>query len=366
MRKPLLLTAIFLSAGLLQLFFGTANSVTSRLASAATPMKTSTSNQEFKVVGYVQHYNLERLSPDLDRSKITHINIAFLHPDANGKMMMADDNAPLGDDKINSIRQFIQKMHAKRVKVLVSIGGGAVSEPKSGSKAAAIKENYLKLLANKKSRTKFAGALVEYLDKMNFDGVDIDFEGPFLIELNAPKDNLFSLFIEQLRKKLPPRKILTSALKKDYGGESVPRETLAKFDWINVMAYDFTGNWEDSKIGQHSSLEDAATELEFWRGQVEKEKLVLGVPFYGVGFDALKRDNHYSYREIVAKFPDRSEADTAGNVIYYNGISTIGKKVELASETAAGIMIWELPQDAEGEKSLLAAIRDKSKELKLR
>ena len=67
-----------------------------------------------------------------------------------------------------------------------------------------------------------------------------------------------------------------------------------------------------------------------------------------------------SYKDIIARFPGADQKDMVepddGGVIYYNGLPTIQSKTILAFKNASGVMIWQLLQDAEGEKSLLGAI----------
>jgi GH18 family chitinase len=89
---------------------------------------------------------------------------------------------------------------------------------------------------------------------------------------------------------------------------------------------------------------------------VPKEKLVLGVPFYGR--HVKRRDQAMSYREIVGKHKPAAGTDVIDGV-YFNGPATIRRKAEYAVEAGlGGVMAWELGQDAAGERSLLRVIRD--------
>ena len=45
-----------------------------------------------------------------------------------------------------------------------------------------------------------------------------------------------------------------------------------------------------------------------------------------------------------------------GSTLYYNGIPTIQKKVQLAKKNAGGIMFWHIGGDATGDKSLVGVI----------
>jgi len=133
---------------------------------------------------------------------------------------------------------------------------------------------------------------------------------------------------------------------------------------MNVMSYDHTGPWAPEKPGPHSTYEQAEEDLAYFkmtRG-IPKEKLTLGVPFYGYGFGPGVTTPAISmnYGEITSQFPAAEltdQLDMQGSmVMYYNGIPTIKRKTLLAKKEASGIMIWQLSGDAAGAKSLLNVI----------
>lgn len=86
-----------------------------------------------------------------------------------------------------------------------------------------------------------------------------------------------------------------------------------------------------------------------------KEKVVLGVPFYGKPLSA-------SYSDILSIDEKACNLDTFaidGAETYYNGIPTIKQKALWACGNMGGIMIWELSQDVtDMDKSLLKVIGD--------
>jgi len=132
------------------------------------------------------------------------------------------------------------------------------------------------------------------------------------------------------------------------------------------MSYDHTGPWAPQNPGPHSLYAHAAADLEYFRieRKIPKEKMVLGVGFYGYGFgpELTSPAVSMSYGEIVKTFPGAELIDQwympGGVIIYYNGISTIKQKTILAKEKASGIMIWQVLGDAPGSKSLLKAINE--------
>jgi GH18 family chitinase len=133
------------------------------------------------------------------------------------------------------------------------------------------------------------------------------------------------------------------------------------------MAYDKTGPWRPSAPGQHSPMSYVTDHLDYWSKErnMPKEKLVVGVPFYGYGFgplaDTSKRYQSMSYKDIIAAFPGAATQDEMalpnnGGTIYYNGMPTIKAKTEVAMQRGSGVMIWQLLADTNNDTSLLNVI----------
>ncbi|WDF66317.1 glycosyl hydrolase family 18 protein [Flavobacterium sp. KACC 22763] len=286
-----------------------------------------------KVVAYVPNWvDLNAFSSTIQYSKLTHINIAFENPDANGYLSFNSGS--------NAI---INAAHAQNVKVFVSLGGGSVSE------GGAIRDNYFNLITPA-NRTAFIQKIYDYVVAHNFDGVDVDLEGPAI-------NGDYGGFVIALANKLHANgKLISAALSEGYGGANVPSSTFAAYDWINIMAYDATGPWAPNNPGQHSPYSMAVNQFNYWTGRgLPASKAIIGLPFYGYGFGA-SANQGISYANIVAQYPGAENLDQVGNTIYYNGIPTIKQKTTFAIQNAGGVMIWELSQDATGTKSLLNAI----------
>jgi chitinase len=286
-----------------------------------------------KVIAYIPNWiDLNSFSSTIQYSKLTHINIAFENPDANGYLTFNSGS--------NTI---INAAHAQNVKVFVSLGGGAISE------GGAIRDNYFNLITPG-NRTAFIQKIYDYVIAHNFDGVDVDLEGPAI-------NGDYGGFVIALANKLHSGgKQITAALSEGYGGANVPSSTFAAYDWINIMAYDATGPWAPGNPGQHSPYSMAVNQFNYWTGRgLPASKAIIGLPFYGYGFGA-SANQGISFANIVAQYPGAENQDQVGNTIYYNGIPTIKAKTTFAIQNAGGVMIWELSQDATGSKSLLTAV----------
>ncbi|POY37944.1 hypothetical protein C3K47_05320 [Solitalea longa] len=294
----------------------------------------SKSESKFRIVGYLFNTGtLSQESASVDFNKITHLNIAFINPDANGNLTASADL-----DKV------IAKAHASNVKVLFSFGGG---DPPA----------HLKELVKQDKRTSFVANLVGLMQKHGFDGIDVDLEGDFI-------DANYEAFITALAVPVKNNQKLLTAAVASWNHYSISDNALAQFDFINVMSYDKTGPWNKANPGQHSPYSLAVDDIQLWNvtRKVPAEKISLGLPFYGYCFGTDLPD-YMTYKEIVTAFPVSEKTDQVDipnkGTVYYNGIPTIKSKVALAYEKQlGGVMIWQLLQDTNDSKSLLKAIND--------
>lgn len=293
---------------------------------------------EKKIVAYMPNWiDVAAFAKTIDYGKVTHLNMAFENP--------SDDTGGLSFEPGDA--EVIRLAHAANAKVLVSLGGGSAS---TDGKMRAL---YSKLLSDT-SRPAFVGKLVRYVDEHDFDGIDVDLEGPSI-------DKNYGAFISDLSAALKPAgKLLTAALSEGYGGDRVPDSVFGQLDFVNIMAYDATGPWERNHPGQHSSLEFAKEAVGYWTGRgLPKAKLMLGVPFYGYGFGRDFQDDGYPYADILVAHPEADHLDEVGKTIWLNSLPTIRAKARyVLDEDLGGIMIWSLEQDTKDDRSLLRAIYD--------
>ncbi len=293
-----------------------------------------------RVVAYVPNWISYLDYPaSLDYEKLTHINLAFENP--------VNTAGDLSYQPVNTA--ILAQARARGVKVLVSVAGGNASEDK------VMRQKWFTLISPAK-RKAFAARLYAYVEKHGFDGLDLDLEGP---AINADYDAFVAELSPLFQK---GGKLLTAALSQGYGGSRVSKECLTRFDYVNLMAYNASGPWKPKQVGPHASLEFARSCVAWWtKLGLPRDRLMLGVPFYGQGFGAAatRDETGIPYRVIVTKNKGAENSDQAGKVIWYNGLPTIRAKCELVrNEGLGGIMIWSLDQDAPGDKSLLKAIHE--------
>ena len=286
-----------------------------------------------RVVGYITTWsNINGTINSIDWDKFSHINVSFGNPvNTNG---LFDDGT---SDAI--INRLIDSAHAHNVKVLISLGGAI--QPGTTTRT------YWDHLLQTGNRSKLINGIRAFVDKYNYDGVDVDLEGELV---NA----YYEGFIVDLAAEFKPEGTLLTAALARWNGNSVSDVALQHFDFVNMMAYDATGPW--SGPGPHSTVSFARNNINYWLGRdVPAEDLVLGVPFYGYDFDDNGRA--WTYRAIVETFEGAEDKDRVNN-LYYNGQPTIKEKTEIGVNEIGGIMIWEISQDISDtdSRSLLSTI----------
>lgn len=297
----------------------------------------SAGNNSFRIVGYYSiRAALEADTQTVPFDKLTHINLWFLNPDSLGNY----------NQDLSGLSDFLDEAHAQNVNVLFSIGGGGHYP------------HYEHLLTDQ-HRTRLIDNLVNEVLKYNIDGVDVDLEGSAIDENYEP-------FVTELGDKLRKHnKLMTSAIA-IYYKDQLTDKALAQYDFMNIMVYDRTGPWRPEQPGPHSTYQNAVDDLEYFKSErnIPKEKIVLGVPFYGYAFSSIP-DNpprSMNYDEITSTYPGSEWVDEwqlpGDYTLYYNGIPTIIRKTVLAKQEASGIMIWQLLGDSENEKSLLKTINE--------
>lgn len=337
-----------------------------------------------RVVAYVIGWETP---PDIDATKLTHINFAFGRIDG-GKVVLPHPGVAAQLAHLRSL-----KARNPQLKVLLSVGGW---EAEGFSDAASSAE----------ARNTFAASVVALLREHSLDGVDLDWEYPGQSVAgikSRPQDKQnFTALLQTLRAQLDAASsarsrddhyLLTIAsADREYFDFTQMDRLHVYLDWINVMTYDFVNSLTPT-TGHHAGLyaspyaaptdrnADASVKQHLAAG-IPPQKLVLGVAFYGRGFAGVQPAHHglnqpyerfeaaHPYAELVDKFIDRGgfvrEWDAQAQAPYlwnaqtrafitYDDPQSIGVKAEyVRKHRLGGMMFWELSEDSGG--ALLDAI----------
>ena len=290
-----------------------------------------TVDKSARVVGYLPSYRFDS-NEKIDYCKLTHLNLAFANPGSNGKLIINDFSGVV-------VRA---RNENNNIKIYISIGGGYLTDEQASiwSNSIDIKDN----------RPIIINEIVSFVVDNSLDGVDVDLEWQYVT-------SGYSNFVIELKSALSAKgKGMTAALPGTTKFDNITQEALQTFDFINIMAYDFTGPWNPTASGQHSSYNNAVESINFWKNTgISQSKLTLGVPFYGYDFSNSSNVTSFTFGQMVSTNNSYSEIDNVG-MKFYNGRPTIKSKVKLASEQVSGIMIWELGQDSFSDYSLLKTI----------
>ncbi len=294
-----------------------------------------------------QVYDREKLmTPDkLNYRKVSTIIYAFFRPDHQGGIHGLDafadelvlkgqrDWRAQGDEAYYVPGTSLVKLaHAKKVKVLISIGGWEHSKYFSA------------LASDSSSRVRFAEECVGLVKTYDIDGVDIDWEYPCFRGSVADKEN-FTLMLAEIRKafdayneSLKPRRrkplslVISTSSAPEHARNIDWPNVLPLVDYVNVMTYDFSGSWSP-KTSHKSPLYSTENQPESIDSSITYYTEVLKVPDslmnIGVAFNGnaiVCREGKVGLGEYhLRKYDKGSFPADQGQPTYYNIQSGLGQ-----------------------------------------
>jgi chitinase len=294
------------------------------------------------------------------------------------------------------------KQHNPRFKVVLSVGGWDWSN------------RFSDVAASPQARANFIASSLKTMRRYGLDGVDLDWEYPGEAGVPCVKGEVcarpedrqnFITWTRELRAAYDAAGkqdgkhysiTIAAGANGNYVGDGVWLKQLAQhLDWINIMAYDYHAPWEKT-TGHHaalfadpkdplnaSGLYVARSVQRYLAAGVAKDKLVLGVPFYGYGWkgcapgadgdgqyqlcqgpvsDGVNGGNSYGYgmllqrgegyrryRNAVSRAPYMYNAAEQVWITYEDPASLREKAGYIKHQGLRGAMFWELSADAEGQ-----------------
>jgi chitinase len=331
-----------------------------------------------RVVGYYAAWAAySGFTPDkVDAGKLTHINYAFANIGSDLKIALGyPDIDPANISKLNALKQ-----NYPQLKTIIAIGGWSWSN------------RFSDVALTESSRAIFADSCVDFIVKYGFDGIDIDWEYPVSgglstnIKRAEDKQN-FTLLLKTIREKLDAREAIDG---KQYilsfagaaGSWYVNNIELTKInqyvDYANIMTYDIHGTWEsitdfNAPLFSYDSIDNVTVDssVNVWlNAGFPKDKLVMGVPFYGHIYKQVANVNHGLF-QTYSGGASISYSNIAGNylmdssyqkfyhetarvpwlfngstfITYENEQSMLEKAKYIKDKGLGGAMIWELSQD---------------------
>jgi len=263
-----------------------------------------------KIIGYYAEWTASILPPsEIAYDKLTHINYAF------GIIDPITYNV-IGYDP-NILSEVITNAHLHYVKVLLSIGGWTGSE------------FFTEMTSSEENMNAFIENVHSIILNFNLDGIDIDWEYPGRVGNNNKPDFAndvpnYLILLKKLRETLGEEKLITAAVSPtpfEQNGRVLNdlSEFSNYFDFISVMAYDYSGSWS-SLISHHESFDIPEKGHDFsFKKSIQNwiirgfppEKIVAGVGAYGRSWIANSKINYGLYQTFDRTVIDRENDDSS-------------------------------------------------------
>lgn len=333
------------------------------------------------IIAYVFTRDRALAPTEIDARKLTRINYAFANIE-NGVMVEGFASDALNFAALNSL-----KNDNPTLTVLVSVGGwdwsGAFSD----------------MALTKQSRSRFIDSVVNFIEKHNLDGLDIDWEYPAMPGATnnfRPEDTAnYTLLVKELRhrfnreqKKLHRHLLLSVATgaSPKFLAHTEMRKVQRYVDTVNLMTYDYYGPGDDAITGHQAPLfTDPAdpkqlsadrSVRDYEEAGVPARKIVLGLPFYaktwaevpsqnhglfqpgkkpprsfyGSGHDpaSLLKAGYTRYWDTASSAPYLYNPDTQTFVSYEDAESVARKCKYVLDKKLGGVMFWTYSSDPTG------------------
>lgn len=268
------------------------------------------------LAGYLPHYRVPSEVPG-SWKHLTDLICFSVAPDAKGQLPK-----PIFPEPVMAGYQKIQKQTGCRL--WLSVGGWGRSD------------SFPKVTADPERREVLGQSLLGCVVEHGFHGVDLDWEHPRgEMELKA-----YGQLISELRTALDPQGCLVSVAQASW--QDLGQALYSQVHRVHLMSY-------DHDFPQATLAKSQADVRRLIEWGCPREKILLGVPFYGRN---LEREA-MSYRDLVRIHPKEAGNDLIGGSAL-NGPETLRQKDEWAqSQGLGGLMIWELGQDTQDPNTSL-------------
>lgn len=212
------------------------------------------------------------------------------------------------------------------------------------------------MVADETARTAFAENIKKVLQQNKPDGIDLDFEWAETEKEYAD----YSLAILKMREVLGDKYIFTVSLHPVC--YKISKEAIAAVDFISLQCY----GPSPVRFPIKKYYSDIQMVLDYG---IPKEKLVAGVPFYGVTKDNSKKtEAYFSFvQEGLITSPAQNEVIYKGERYVFDGQDNIRAKTRHAADLGLkGMMSWDLATDLplNDNRSLLKAMIEELRKFK--
>jgi chitinase len=253
------------------------------------------------IIGYVGGYRGLIPVDSIDVWRLSHVNYAFVDIKDNRAWLHNEKTDTTNLRKLSGLKKINPSL-----KILISIGGWTWSK------------NFSDAVLTDSSTANFASSAVAIVEKYNLDGVDIDWEYPgmpgdsntYRVEDKQHYTNLFKNLrrhLDSLSKITHTKYYITTAVggSQDYIDHTEMDRVAQYTDYINVMSYDYADG-TDSFTSHHTNLYPSSGDPRqysadrsihaFLSAGVPGDKIVIGIAFYGKGWETASNTNDGLYQ----------------------------------------------------------------------
>ncbi|PSN62656.1 endochitinase [Corynespora cassiicola Philippines] len=365
----------------------------------------------YRSVAYFTNWGIygRKYTPQLiPADKLTHVLYAFGDNREDGEVVLTDKWSDVdihyegdswndvGNNVYGNIKQIMLKKQKNRnLKSLLSIGGWTYAHEQ---------KHFDKPASTPQGRKRFADSCVELIKDLGFDGIDIDWEYP----QNPEQGQHLLLLLQEIRAAMEayadklaangpgsrPHFVLSIAAPAgEQNYKNMPlREIGQVLDFINLMAYDYSGSW-DPVAGHMANLFSSKScpsctpfntqdVIAYYINQgVPSDKIVLGMPLYGRSFQntrglgqpfsgtgpgswengvwdfkALPQPGAHEHNDNDAGASYSYDANT-GTLISYDTVDmAVHKAAWIKQHKLGGAMWWELSGDRQDDGSIVSNV----------
>lgn len=262
---------------------------------------------------------------------------------------------PSGEKGNALVPALIKKVQHDGSKILISFPG----------------TDFDQIVSDPEQRGKFAEMMVQFTQKYNYDGIEVDWEHTV-----TPRTHLWLMQdirknLDDLSRKTGKTYYLTTALNSVHRYTPALADSLCLYvDWVNLMMYDMGGGiWED--VATHNTpLAQTKEIVENRWGVFDPQKLCIGLASYGFYYKDIKpgiqvegnlKDygRYFDYNELPELLQKgwTEEYDSVQEVPYYfspdknefvtiDNLRSIEKKMDwIKARNYRGIFWWEFHSD---------------------
>ncbi|KAF1977159.1 family 18 glycoside hydrolase [Bimuria novae-zelandiae CBS 107.79] len=352
-------------------------------------------------------YGRKYFPQNIPADKLTHVLYSFGDNRPDGEVVLTDQWSDIqihyegdswndvGNNLYGNLKQlYLLKKANRNLKVLLSIGGWTYAHEQKHFDAPA---------ATPQGRKKFADTCVKLIKDLGFDGIDIDWEYPqnpeqgqqllwLLQEIRAAMD-AYATKLEGETGTRPHFVLTIAAPAGEANYKNMPLRALAQtLDFINLMAYDYSGSWDPSSGHQanlfpsHSCPSctpfNSQSVIDVYVAQgVPANKIVLGMSLYGRSFantDGIGKsysgtgpgsweNGVWDYKALPHPGAQEYVDEEAGasysydnntrTMVSYDTLAMARKKAQwIKQKGLGGAMWWELSGDRQDAGSIVSNV----------